>query len=58
MFININKYIIILLQAQVEVDGSFITSQGPGTSFSFALRLVELLVGKEKAEEISSAMLL
>ncbi|XP_023328211.1 protein/nucleic acid deglycase DJ-1 [Eurytemora carolleeae] len=48
----------IYTQAQVEVDGSLITSQGPGTSFSFALRLVELLVGKEKAEEISAAMLL
>jgi len=45
-------------ESLVEVDGSLITSQGPGTTFQFALQLVKTLVGEEKAKEISSAMLL
>lgn len=39
------------------VDGHVLTSQGPGTSLQFALKLVELLFTKEKAEEIAAAML-
>ena len=31
------------------VDGNVITSQGPGTSLQFALKIVEQLYGKEKA---------
>lgn len=41
----------------VEQDGSFITSKGPGTSIYFALRLVELLVDKEAAEELREGMI-
>lgn len=39
-------------------DGQFLTSRGPGTAMIFALKLVELLVSKEKAQEASKAMLL
>mmetsp|Transcript_44006 Transcript_44006/g.121767 ORF Transcript_44006/g.121767 Transcript_44006/m.121767 type:complete len:193 (-) Transcript_44006:95-673(-) len=39
------------------MDGNIITSQGPGTSLQFALKIVEALYGKEKAEEIAKAML-
>lgn len=39
-------------------DGQLITSRGPGTAFVFALKLVEVLVDKEKAQEVSKAMLL
>lgn len=41
----------------VVVDGNIITSRGPGTSFKFALTIVEKLVGKEKASEVAKGML-
>ncbi|EFA04901.1 Protein DJ-1-like Protein [Tribolium castaneum] len=42
----------------VVVDGTLVTSQGPGTAFVFALTLVDKLVGKDKAAEVAKAMLL
>ncbi|KAK5644106.1 hypothetical protein RI129_007951 [Pyrocoelia pectoralis] len=42
---------------EVVVDGSLITSRGPGTAFKFALTLVEHLVGVEKAKEVARGML-
>eukprot|EP00931_Biecheleriopsis_adriatica_P101637 TRINITY_DN76734_c0_g1_i1.p1 TRINITY_DN76734_c0_g1~~TRINITY_DN76734_c0_g1_i1.p1 ORF type:complete len:210 (+),score=60.13 TRINITY_DN76734_c0_g1_i1:68-631(+) len=39
------------------IDGHIITSQGPGTSIQFALKIVEKLISREKAEEIGKAML-
>ena len=39
------------------VDGHIITSQGPGTSLQFALKLVEKLYGPEKADELAAQML-
>lgn len=44
-------------EGKVAVDGNCITSQGPGTALQFALKLVELLFGKEKSNEIAQAML-
>ncbi len=41
----------------VVVDGNCITSQGPGTALNFALKLAEILFGREKAKEIATAML-
>ena len=41
---------------RVVVDGKLVTSQGPGTALEFALTLVELLVGKEKAQEIKAKL--
>jgi len=38
-------------------DGHIITSQGPGTSLHFALKIVEMLYSAEKAEELKKAML-
>jgi putative intracellular protease/amidase len=38
-------------------SGRIITSQGPGTAIEFALKLVEELVGVERARELSGAML-
>ncbi|MCQ8903172.1 MAG: DJ-1/PfpI family protein [Methanothrix sp.] len=35
------------LDERVVVDGNVITSQGPGTAMDFALKLVELLAGRE-----------
>lgn len=42
----------------VVVDGKLITSQGPSTSFEFSLKIVEVLVGAEKAKEVRNAILL
>jgi len=39
-------------------DGNIVTSQGPGTTFDFALALVERIDGAEKADEIRQAMCL
>ena len=43
------------LDEPVVVDGKIITSTGAGTAFEFGLKLVELLEGKEKADEIAKA---
>lgn len=37
---------------RVVVDGNIITSQGPGTAIEFALKIVEILLGPEKSDEI------
>lgn len=41
----------------VVVDGKLVTSQGPFTSYAFALKLAELLVDKKTADEVKNAML-
>ncbi|MCK4888057.1 MAG: DJ-1/PfpI family protein [Planctomycetes bacterium] len=41
----------------VVIDGNCITSQGPGTALEFSLKLVEVLYGNSKADEIADAML-
>jgi len=40
----------------VEVDGKIITSRGPGTAMDFALKLVELLQGTEKRNEVEAEL--
>lgn len=42
---------------KVVVDGNIITSQGPGTSLLFSLKLVELLYGPEQALLLSKEMI-
>ncbi len=44
--------------SRVVVDGGCITSRGPGTALEFALKLVELLYGEEKAKEVAAPMVL
>ncbi|AQQ09196.1 Chaperone protein YajL [Sedimentisphaera cyanobacteriorum] len=41
----------------VVADGNCITSRGPGTAMAFALKLAELLEGKENAEKTAQGML-
>lgn len=41
----------------VVCDGRLITSQGPGTAFGFALRIVEALVSPEAAARVADGML-
>ena len=43
-------------QAVVE-DGNLITSQGPGTAFVFALRILARLAGEDAAREVADGML-
>ena len=37
---------------RVVVDGTVVTSKGPGTAIEFGITLVELLVGKQRAQEV------
>lgn len=41
----------------VVVDGNTITSQGPATTMAFSLKLVEVLYGRQKADEIAQGLL-
>jgi 4-methyl-5(b-hydroxyethyl)-thiazole monophosphate biosynthesis len=42
---------------RVVIDGNCITSQSPATAIDFALKLVEVLCGTDKAREVGAAML-
>ena len=42
---------------RVVVDGQIITSRSPGTAMEFAMKLVEILVGKEMVEEINKGVM-
>ncbi|MGM9705719.1 MAG: DJ-1 family glyoxalase III [Prevotella sp.] len=41
---------------RVTVDGPFITGNGPGAALPYALRLLALLAGEDKASEVASGM--
>lgn len=43
-------------EESVVVSDNLITSRGPGTAFPFALKLVELLCGQERRDEIRGPM--
>ncbi|KAJ1647457.1 hypothetical protein J3B02_001496 [Coemansia erecta] len=43
---------------RVVVDANLVTSRGPGTAFEFALSLVSLLAGEDKAREVAGPMML
>ncbi len=45
-----------LSQDRVVQDGQFITSQCAGTAVEFGLRLVELLAGRDKMEEVNNGV--
>ncbi|MDD5703303.1 MAG: DJ-1/PfpI family protein [Dehalococcoidales bacterium] len=42
---------------RVVVDGKLITSQGPGTAIEFSMKLVEILLGQDKVQELNSEIL-
>uniref|UniRef100_A0A7S1I2L4 DJ-1/PfpI domain-containing protein n=1 Tax=Eutreptiella gymnastica TaxID=73025 RepID=A0A7S1I2L4_9EUGL len=48
---------VTVSKAAVVVDGQCVTSQGPGTAMAFALKLVEMTVGEDQAQEIAKALL-
>ena len=41
----------------VVVDGNVITGRGPGFAIDFALKLVEIVAGKEKRDEVAGKLL-
>lgn len=43
---------------RVVVDGNCITGQGPGVAMDFGIKLVEMLLGRDKAGEIATAMIM
>lgn len=43
--------------SRVVVDGNVVTSRAPGTAIEFALALVAMLFGEEKADEVAGPML-
>lgn len=45
-------------EARVQKDGNVITSRGPGTSFEFALTIVEELMGAEVAAQVKAPLIL
>jgi 4-methyl-5(b-hydroxyethyl)-thiazole monophosphate biosynthesis len=44
-------------EERVVVDGNIVTSRSPGTAAEFSLKLVEMLAGEKKAEEIRAGTL-
>ena len=44
-------------ETPVVQDGHIITSRGPGTAMDFALRLIEILVGKVKRDQVEQALM-
>lgn len=44
------------LDDAIVVDGKIVTSRGPGTAMDFALRLVELLVGKARRDQVEAGL--
>lgn len=46
-----------VLDEPVVVDGTLVTSRGPGTAMDFALRLIELLAGPERRHRVEAALL-
>lgn len=45
------------LSDRVVIDGNIITSQAAGTTFEFALTIIEIIDGKQKADEVSAGLI-
>jgi 4-methyl-5(b-hydroxyethyl)-thiazole monophosphate biosynthesis len=45
-----------VVDAPVVIDGTVITSRGPGTAMDFALQLIEVLAGKQKRGEVEAGL--
>jgi len=48
----------VRINDRVVVNENIVTSQGPGTTFAFALAIITLRDGREKADEIARGMVL
>lgn len=47
-----------VVESRVLQDGKVVTSRGPGTAMEYAVSLIELLYGKEKADEVSGPLIM
>ena len=45
-----------VVESRVQKDGKVVTSRGPGTTMEYAVSLIEILYGKEKADEVSGPL--
>ncbi len=46
------------LPERVVIDGSLITSQGPGTSFEYALAIIDRLLGSDACDAVAAGLIL
>ncbi len=46
-----------LVEAPLVVDGTVVTGRGPGSAMDFALQLIELLQGRDRRDQVESALL-
>lgn len=46
------------VESRVQQDGKVVTSRGPGTAMEYSVALIELLYGKEKANEVSGPLVM
>ncbi len=47
---------VTYVENPVVQDGKVVTSRGPGTAMDFALALIEILVGKEKRDQVEAGL--
>lgn len=55
---TMSKDVTGFVDNEVVVDGKCITSQGPATAMPFALKLIEVLLGTEKATSVANGLLI
>lgn len=48
----------ITVESRVQQDGNVVTSRGAGTTMELAVALVDLLFGKDKADEVSGQLVI
>lgn len=53
---SLNLKNTVIKNTPMEIDGKIITSRGPGTAMDFALKLIELLQGVEKRNEVEAGL--
>ncbi|KAI4388265.1 hypothetical protein MLD38_000608 [Melastoma candidum] len=55
---QLKSFASAVVDSRVQVDGKVVTSRGPGTTMEYAVTLVELLFGKEKANEVAGPLVM
>ncbi|KAI4321814.1 hypothetical protein MLD38_035151 [Melastoma candidum] len=55
---QLSSFASAVVESRVQVDGKVVTSRGPGTTMEYAVTLVELLFGKEKANEVAGPLVM